>query len=71
MDTILDNRLARALFVFGLFGFLSVLLDLDHLISLLVYGRMARSAHIGSVITVWFVCLVVNAHLVGLSSKVR
>lgn len=50
--------LVRTLFVFGLFGMLSILLDLDHLFILLTEGRMGRPAHVGGVVVAWLVCFV-------------
>lgn len=61
--------LVRPLFIFGLYGMLSILLDLDHLLSLLTEGRMGRPAHIGGVVVAWLVCFVGYAFVLRLLYK--
>ncbi len=53
-----NKRLVCTLFVFGLYGVLGILLDLDHLLALLTEGQMGRPAHIGGVVVAWLVCFV-------------
>lgn len=61
--------LVRTLFVFGLYGVLSILLDLDHLLTLLTEGRMGRPAHIGGFVVAWLVCVVGYAFVLRLLYK--
>jgi hypothetical protein len=70
MNTVNDSDMGKgldtALRVLCTSGFLGILLDLDHLISLLVRGRMDRSAHTGGFIVSYVGFLLGVAYLIGL-----
>jgi membrane associated rhomboid family serine protease len=62
----MDKRRITPLLVFCYFGLSGVLLDLDHLVSLLSTGSISRAAHLSGLFVSWLAWFVVSAYCVGL-----